>query len=60
VFATRFVTETFLPTVEPAKEDKKPPRIIAAEESKALFDWMQATRGWRLPLLFLEGRVRRC
>jgi site-specific recombinase XerD len=43
--------------VEPPKHDKKPPRIIAAEESKAFFDWMQATWEWRLPLLFLETKA---
>ena len=37
------------------KEDKKPPRIVEAEEKKAFFTWLQKRwPGWRLPLLFLE------
>lgn len=40
--------------VETPKYDKKPPRIISADESKAFFDWLKATWNWRLPLLFLE------
>ena len=43
--------------VEPPKYDKKPPRIISAEESKAFFDWLKATWDWRLPLLFLEVKA---
>jgi integrase len=42
-------------TVKPPKVEKKPPRVIAAEEQKALADWLAARwPGWRLPLLFLE------
>jgi integrase len=40
--------------VDPPKSDKKAPRVIADDERKAFFDWLQAAWGWRLPLLFLE------
>jgi site-specific recombinase XerD len=53
----RIITSDPFADVEPPKHDKKPPRIIAAEESKAFFDWMEATWGWRLPLLFLEVKA---
>ena len=43
--------------VEPPKNDKKPPRIITAEESKAFFDWLRTKWDWRLPLLFLEVKA---
>jgi integrase len=43
--------------VEPPKYDKKPPRVISAEESKAFFDWLKATWGWRLPLLFPDVKA---
>ncbi len=45
-------------SVKPPKVEKKPPRVIAAEEQKALTDWLAARwADWRLPLLFLEVKA---
>jgi integrase len=45
-------------TVKPPKVEKKPPRVITAEEQKALADWLAARwKGWRLPILFLEVKA---
>ena len=44
-------------SVKPPKVDKKPPRLISAEEKKALLDWLQAEWDWRLPILFLETKA---
>jgi integrase len=43
--------------VEPPKADKKPPRVISADEGKAFFAWLDKTWHWRLPLLFLETKA---
>jgi len=41
-------------SVKPPKFDRKPPRLVGAEEHAALLAWLEAQWGWRLPLLLLE------
>jgi integrase len=41
--------------VKPPKCDEPDVRIVAAEESKALFDWLSTRwNGWKLPAVYLE------
>ena len=44
--------------VTPPKYDKVPPRIVRADERKALVEWLgKRWPGWRLPVLFLEVKA---
>ena len=42
--------------VEPPKYDKKPPRIITAEESEAIFDWLQEDLGLAVSVALPGGQ----
>ncbi len=51
----RILSENPFEHVDPPKTEKKPPRVIEADEEQQFVNWLfKRWDGWRLPILFLE------